>query len=145
MIKKVDHVTMVVKDLDAALKNFKDMLHLEPEKGKYIGETSQRRLAMLPTNGGARIELIQPKPGDNNRFSKFLKERGEGVVGLSIFCTNFDEEIANLKKKGIPIEEETGTVHPGYPFRIAWVAPEKAHGVWLEYVDAEALPPHLRP
>ena len=144
MINKVDHVTMVVKDLDAALKSFEDLLHLTPEKRSYVGETAERRLAMLPTKGGARIELIQPKPGDKNRFSKFLKERGEGVVGLSIFCTNFDEEVANLKKKGVPIEEEIGTVHPGYPFRIAWVPPERAHGVWLEYVDSEALPPGLK-
>ena len=144
MIKKVDHVTMVVKDLDAALKSFGDMLHLAPEKRNVVSDNAERRLAMLPTPGGSRIELIQPKPGDNNRFGKFLEERGEGVVGLSIFCTNFDEELANLKEKGVPIEEETGTVHPGYPFRIAWVAPENANGVWLEYVDAEALPPDLQ-
>jgi 4-hydroxyphenylpyruvate dioxygenase-like putative hemolysin len=103
MINKVDHLTMVVKDLDAALKSFGDMLHLTPEQRSYVGETAARRLAMLPTKGGARIELIQPKPGGKNRFSQFLKEHGEGVVGLSIFCTNFDEEIANLKQNGIPI------------------------------------------
>lgn len=102
---------------------------------------------MLATKEGARIELIQPKPGVTSRFSKFMAERGEGVFGLSIFVTEFDKEVARLKKAGVPLEEDyQARVHAKFPFRIAWVPPTAGgHGVWLEFVDSDALPPGIKP
>jgi catechol 2,3-dioxygenase-like lactoylglutathione lyase family enzyme len=147
MFKKVDHVTMVVKDLDVALKDYENILQLTPEKGHAMADFEECRLTMLATKEGARIELIQPKPGITSRFSKFMAERGEGVFGLSIFVTEFDKEVARLKKAGVPLEEYNQTrVHAKFPFRIAWVPPAAGgHGVWLEFVDAEALPPGIKP
>jgi catechol 2,3-dioxygenase-like lactoylglutathione lyase family enzyme len=146
MLKKVDHVTMVVKNLDDALKSFEKILQLTPEKNRAIGELRECRIAMLAAREGARIELIQPKPGMETRFSRFLAERGEGVFGLSIFVSDFDAEVNRLKKKGVPLENDyQAAVHPQFPFRIAWVPPGESHGVWLEIVDAEALPPGIRP
>ena len=72
-------------------------------------------------------------------------KNGEGVFGLSIFIDDFDTEIKTLKEKGVTVEYELQTaIHPGYPLRLGWVPPEEGHGVWIELVDAEALPPHLR-
>jgi catechol 2,3-dioxygenase-like lactoylglutathione lyase family enzyme len=144
MIKKVDHVTMVVKNLEEALKTFESILHLTPEGGP-IGSMPECRIAMLPTQGGARIELIEPNPAMDSRFARCLNERGEGVFGLSIFVDDFDTEIKTLREKGVTIEDDfQAAVHPGHPFRIGWVPPQEAHGVWIELVDAEALPPHIR-
>jgi len=146
MLKKIDHATMVVKDLDVALKDFEKILHLTPETNRKLGEMPECRIAMLNTPAGARIELIQPKPGKESRFSRFLAERGEGVFGLSIFVDNFDLEVKELKEKGVPVESDyQAAIHPGHPFRIAWVPPSEGHGVWLEFVDSEALPPGIKP
>ncbi len=146
MFKKIDHVTLVVKDLDEALDSYRKILNLKPETGRPPGDLPECRLAMLNTSAGARIELIQPKPEVKTRFSRFLEERGEGVFGLSIFVTDFDAEIDRLKNNGIPFENDyQKSVHPQYPFRIAWVPPENGHGVWLEFVDADALPPGIKP
>jgi methylmalonyl-CoA/ethylmalonyl-CoA epimerase len=143
MIKKVDHVIMAVKNVDQALKDYEKILGLTPE-GVRIRELPQARIGMLPVPKGARIELVESKSADEGRHSKFLKEHGEGVIGLSIFIDDFDAEVERLKKKGVKVTvEEQKNLHPGYPFRMAWVPPEEAHGVWLEIVDADALPPHL--
>lgn len=144
MIKKVDHATMVVKNLDEALKTFENILHLTPGKGPGGGTIPECRIAMLPTNDGARIELIEPNMEMDTRFARFLKERGEGVFGLSVFVNDFDAEVKALREKGVTIEDDyQASVHPGYPFRIAWIPPEEGHGVWIELVDAEALPPGI--
>ena len=145
MIKKVDHVIMAVKNVDQAVADYGKILGLTPEDGR-IRELPKARIGMLPVPKGARIELVERRPGgEENRHSKFLKEHGEGVVGLSIFIDDFDAEIARLKKKGVKVTvEEQKDLHPGYPFRMAWVPPEEAHGVWLEIVDDDALPPHLQ-
>jgi catechol 2,3-dioxygenase-like lactoylglutathione lyase family enzyme len=144
MIKKLDHIIMVVKDLEAAVKTYETILHLTPEGGA-IKDIPGLRLAMLPTPDGSRIELIEPKPGSTKRHAEFLKKHGEGVFGLSAFIENFDEEIAALRKSGITVEEETqASVHAGYTLKLGWIRPEQGNGVWIELVDAESLPPRLR-
>jgi catechol 2,3-dioxygenase-like lactoylglutathione lyase family enzyme len=143
MLKKLDHVTMVVKDVDKAVKDYGKLLHLTSERG--ISDLPEIRLAMLPVKDGARIELIEPKANCQNRIGKFFKERGEGVFGLSVFMDDFDAEVKALKEKGVKVEEEIqASVHPGYPLRLAWIPPQEAHGVWIELVDVKSLPPHLR-
>ena len=106
MLKKVDHVTLVVKDLDKAVKDYEKILHLTPERGRS-SELEEIKLAMLPVKDGARIELIEPKPNCTNRIGKFLKERGEGVFGLSVFMDDFDAEVKALKEKGVKVEEKS--------------------------------------
>jgi catechol 2,3-dioxygenase-like lactoylglutathione lyase family enzyme len=145
VIKKIDHVTMVIKNMEEALKSYENILHLKPEPGRPIGILPECRVAMLKTPEGARIEFIEPKNGVDTRFSRFLKERGEGVFGLSIFVEDFDGEVKFLKDKGVKVEADyQAAIHPGHPFRIAWVPPEEGHGVWLEFVDSTALPPGIR-
>jgi len=141
MIEKVDHVTMVVRDLEKAIGSYKNILQLTPSEIGIVDNSPECRLVMLPTASGARIEFIEPNPDYDSRFSRFLNKRGEGVFGLSIFCTNFDEEITRLKAKGVKVEEETQTfLFPDNPLRLAWIPPDEGHGVWIELVDMETLP-----
>lgn len=141
MIEKIDHATMVIKNLEEAMESYKNILHLEPSEMGIVDHSPECRLVMMPTKSGARIELIEPNPEFESRFSRFFKERGEGVFGLSVFCWDFDGEVASLKEKGVKVEEETQDfLFPEHPFRLAWVPLQETHGVWVELVDAIALP-----
>ena len=129
MIRKVDHVTMVVKNVDEAVKKFEKILHITPEGGA-IRDLPPCRLAMLSTPAGARIELIEPKAKVKTRMSEFFKKHGEGVFGLSVFIDDFDNEVKTLKKNGVTVEEEIqAAVHPGYPLKLGWIPPEQSHGI----------------
>ena len=144
MLKKVDHVTIIVKNLDKALETYRKILHLTPEDNR-IRDLPLYRLAMLPVPSGARIELVEPKAKTKSLGADFLKEHGEGVCSLSIFMDDFDNEVKTLRQRGVTVKDETvANVHAGYPLRLGWVSPEQSHGVWLELVDARSLPPHLR-
>ena len=142
MLKKLDHATFVVRNLEDAVKTFEQVLYLSPLKGGPEG-LEEARIAMLPTAAGARIELIEPNPAIETRFTRWLDERGEGVFGLSMFIDNFEEEVARLRAEGFSIEEEIGRVHAN-PFRIAWIPPTEGHGVWIELVEWEALPDPIK-
>jgi catechol 2,3-dioxygenase-like lactoylglutathione lyase family enzyme len=144
MLKKLDHVIMVVNNLETAVKAYEKILHLTPEGGS-IREVNDLRIAMLPTKLGSRIELIEPKETSRNRHAEFLKKRGEGVFGLSAFISDFEAEVKSLRAEGVTvIEESQPSVHPGYSLRLGWIPPEEAGGVWIELVDVESLPPHLQ-
>jgi catechol 2,3-dioxygenase-like lactoylglutathione lyase family enzyme len=138
IIRKIDHVQLICKNLDETLKAFHKILGMTPWSFG-INESSLGRQTMLTPPDGARIELIQPaQPGD--RLRKKLQEHGDGVYGISVLIEDFDKEIRQLKEKGVAVEEEVISIFPDRPFRIAWVPPSEGQGVWLELVDAEALP-----
>jgi len=139
IVNKVDHVHLIVSNLDETAKAFEKILGLKPWS-LGIKDLPGLRQTMLTPKDGARIELVQPT-SDSERFYKVLKERGDGVYGLSIFIENFDEEVKKLKEKGVRVEEQTVEfLFPGHPFRLAWVPPEEGQMVWLELVDMEVLP-----
>lgn len=142
MFKSVDHVTIVVKDLDKAIKAYKDILGLVPGERGFVKDLPGTRLAMF-TISGARVELMQPDINKESPFATFLKEHGEGVYSYCVNVEDFDVEIAKLKKQGIRLTEATqSALFPGYPFRIAWVPADAGVGVNIELVDYAAVPPY---
>ena len=143
MLKKLDHVGIVVKDLDKALEQLGDMLQLttadiEIIEVKDIGV----KIALLPIEG-ALIELLEPI-GTQNRFARHLQEKGEGLFHLSMFATNYDKEISVFREKGYHLEEEcTAQLFKGHTVRLAWLSPEQTTGAWIEIVDIDTLPPEV--
>src|SRR4030043_259514 len=118
MIKKIDHATLVVKNLDKAIESYAKILNLTPWSMGIVHHATSR-LAVLPTPGGARIEFIEPNMAQSTPFKQFLNERGEGVFGLSIFVDDFDAEVERLKKEGIPVQVDTQSfLFPEHPFRM---------------------------
>ena len=138
IVNKVDHVHLIVKNIEETLESYEKILGLTPWS-LGIKNLPGARQTMLTRKDGARIVLIEPNT-EQNRFYKMFKERGEGVYGISIFIENYEEEVKKLKEKGVPLEETSTFLFPEHPFRLAWVPPEEGHGVWLELVEMEALP-----
>jgi methylmalonyl-CoA/ethylmalonyl-CoA epimerase len=139
-IRKIDHVHLICNDLDKTVKAFQRILGMNPWSLGISNFSDIGRHTMLMPLDGARIELIQPVSPKDRLYVK-LKEHGDGVHGLCIMIDDFDEEIKKLKEKGVTVEEELATsIFPDSPFKIAWIPPSEGQGVWLEIVDAAALP-----
>jgi len=140
MFEKVDHVTIVVGDLDKAMKAYEDILRFTPGKRGFVKTFGGTRLAMF-TVAGARVELMQPDTETDSQFARFLAEKGEGVYSYCVYVHDFDAEIKRLKASGVNLTEATQDfLFPDHPFRIAWVPAEAGIGVNVELVDAAALP-----
>ena len=76
MLKKIDHIAVVVKDVDKAAKSYADMFGFKVvEKRESPGAEFTSVMMAL---GDMRLELFQPlKEGS---FSKFLEERDGGLL-----------------------------------------------------------------
>ncbi|MGH9988720.1 MAG: VOC family protein, partial [Nitrososphaeraceae archaeon] len=72
---RVDHIAIVVKDLELALKNFKNTLSIDHVDLEDV-PTEKVKVAILKLED-TRIELLQPLD-DSSPISKFLTEKGEG-------------------------------------------------------------------
>jgi hypothetical protein len=143
MGNKLDHMTFVVEDIEKTIEAHRKVMPDFTLWNQGI-VTSQPgiRLAMLSSKTGLRIELLEPR-GIGTRFSAFRESHGEGLCALCFFCDDFDGEVQRLRENDVQFEEEKQEdLFPDYPFRVAWVPPEQMHnGVWVEFVDAKALPP----
>ena len=131
-IEKINHVAMVVADIDAALGFWRDALGLEPAGVSEMPE-QKSRIAFLPL-GGSEIELVQPTDPDSG-IAKYLAKRGPGMHHLCLEVRDLDEMIARLKTKGVRLIGDTPTAGAGGR-RMIFVHPESAGGVLVELYEA---------
>jgi methylmalonyl-CoA/ethylmalonyl-CoA epimerase len=111
MARKVNQIGIVVKDMDKAVKMYKDILGLEniqvlerpPEICTLCGQEVHFRLrtgfAMLE---GLQIELIQVVEG-RSPHSEFLEQHGPGVHHVGFYVDDIEAEIAKAMQSGITI------------------------------------------
>ena len=77
MLEKLDHIGIAVKDLDQAIKLYKDVFGIEPSL-VYESSYTKAKIAFIPI-GETRIELIQPS-NPESVVGKFLEKREKGFI-----------------------------------------------------------------
>ena len=110
-IRRIDHLAVVVADLDEALTFWRDALGLQVAE---IAAVPQERasIAFLPVANG-EIELVQPTD-DESSTAKFLAKRGPGMHHLCLEVGDLDGMLARLKAHGVqlinpePVEKSNG-------------------------------------
>ncbi len=133
-IKRIDHVAVVVADLDEATAFWQDALGL-PIAALKEEPAEKAVVAFLPVNG-SEIELVKPTAGDSGT-AKFLAKRGPGMHHLCLEVEDLDGMLARLKARGVrlihdePVEKPNGV-------RYAFVHPKSAHGVLVELYEKPA-------
>jgi methylmalonyl-CoA/ethylmalonyl-CoA epimerase len=129
MLKKLDHIGVVVKDLDKAIKAYTDMFGFKvvEKMGGPGGEFTNAMLAL----GDIRLELFQPlKPGS---FSRFLEEKGGGLHHVSFMTDDIVKEMKHLKAQGKKLQNEEPMQLPNA--KIAFIHPSAAENVLIELVE----------
>src|SRR5688572_30339979 len=93
----IDHIGVVVRDLEAAVHTYRDVLGFEIGGGE---ELPARGLTVRFVNtGGSRIELIAPTR-EGSEVSGFLDKRGEGLHHICIAVDDIEAKLRELKQKG---------------------------------------------
>lgn len=125
---RINHIAMVVEDLDSALVFWRDALGLPLHKTESNpGESVD--IAFLPV-GESEIELLKPTDPDSG-IGKFLAKKGQGMHHLCVEVDDIEAVIARLVAHGIEmINAEPRTREEGT--RYAFVHPKSAGGVLVE-------------
>ena len=127
MIKKIHHVSVVVRNLEEALKLYEGLFGLRAEKIEALPEQGMR-VALLPL-GGSEIELVQPLDPSSG-VARFLESRGEGLHHVCLEVDDIDRELEQLEKKGVQLIDKKG--RPGLVGRVAFIHPKATRGVLIE-------------
>jgi methylmalonyl-CoA/ethylmalonyl-CoA epimerase len=126
----INHIAIVVKDIEKALAVYRDAIGLPLE---YITEESaeQVRVAFLPTASG-EIELIQPTSCDSG-VAKFLANRGEGLHHICLEVESIETSVRAMEAQGMEILGKPRVNERGE--RYIFIHPKSAHGVLLELYE----------
>ncbi|MEW5829453.1 MAG: methylmalonyl-CoA epimerase [Chloroflexota bacterium] len=127
-IKSINHVAVVVDDMERALSFWRDALGLDLHELRDVpAEKSQ--IAFLPLEN-SELELVVPTTGDSG-IAKYLSKRGPGMHHICLEVDDIEAMLARLKSRGVRlINEEPRTGADGK--RYAFIHPESASGVLVE-------------
>lgn len=124
----LDHVAILVADLDAAVKLFRDVYGLDLAGVEEVpGE--KVRVAIFG-HGAGRIELVSPS-GPDSPMHEALEKRGEGLHHLCLEVEDVEQAMASLKAQGAPLLDEKPRPGAGGA-RVAFVHPRGSRGVLVE-------------
>ena len=133
-IKRIDHIAVLVDDLENTLKFWRDALGMELTQIKDIpAEAAQ--IAFLPVSG-SEVELVKPTTSDSG-LAKYLERRGPGMHHICLEVDDIVGMLAQLKEKGIQLINEEPKVGAGGK-KYAFVHPKSAFGVMVELYEIPA-------
>lgn len=130
-IKRIDHIAIVVEDMEKTLAFWRDALGMELAHILNV-PAEQSQVAFLPA-GGSEIELVQPTSGDSG-LARYLEKRGPGMHHVCLEVDDIAAMLAQLKGKGVQlINEEPRVGADGKKY--AFIHPKSANGVMVELYE----------
>jgi lactoylglutathione lyase len=102
---RVQHSTMIVKNLEESIKFYRDVLGFK--EGYHVDTPDGGAITIMKSENGASVELIE-----NTNFEV-------GLYSIGTDVNNLDETIRYLKEKGY---ETTGLVIPSTVGRMTFVS-----------------------
>ena len=134
-VTRFDHLTIAVRDLEAAIATFTRCFNLEAKDRRRVKHLGLENV-FLPFVDGA-LELASPlKEKDSaDHVGRFLERRGEGMMNLCLTVEDVDTAIAHLKKCGVRVLEHKDADG----VKIAMVHPQDMHGVMIEIREGKRV------
>ena len=118
----INHVAIVVRDVDQAARVFGDVFSADvptpqivtglPFAAGYRDGTTGVKITTFST-GNVRLELIEPLDGPSP-WKDFLDQRGEGIHHLAFDMGDYNQTITMLQDKGGIWELGNETMNFGY-------------------------------
>lgn len=129
---KLDHIGIAVKNLEEAVKFYRDVLGLELEGIEEVPEENVK-VAMFRV-GETHIELLQGTTQES-AISKFIEKRGEGIHHIAVRVDDVDKSVEDLKSKGAVLVYDKSKLVSRGSRKINFIHPKYTGGVLLELVE----------
>jgi methylmalonyl-CoA epimerase len=131
VLTDIDHVAIVVEDLDEAIADHRDgfgvlVLHREERHDEGC------EVAFLEV-GGSTIQLIAPT-SDDSEFREFLDEGGPGLHHIGYRVADIADAISRLTEAGRSVLDEEPERGPRES-KVAFVHPDSSFGVLVQLVE----------
>ena len=132
-VKRINHVAVVVGDLEQSLSFWRDALGLEMHELRDV-PAEQSEVAFLPL-AESEIELVRPTTDDSG-IAKYLAKRGPGMHHICLEVDDMEAMLAQLKTRGVRLINEAARIAADGR-KYAFVHPESTGGVLVELYEAQ--------
>jgi methylmalonyl-CoA/ethylmalonyl-CoA epimerase len=132
----IHHVGVVVRDLEAAVEEYRRLLGIEPAHRERVDDQGVEEV--LYRVGGSWVQLLGAL-GPDTPVGRFLDRRGEGLHHLAYRVDDVAGALAALRAAGVPLVDEAPR-RGSRGTRIAFVHPRGMRGVLVELVEDRAEP-----
>lgn len=139
-ILRINHVAIVVEDLDAALDFWRDGLGLEVTHVEEVAE-QESMVAFLPT-AESEIELVKPT-SETSGVARYLRKRGPGIHHICLEVDDIEACLAHLAERNVRLINAEPILGTGGK-RIAFIHPESTHGVLVELYELSPQEDEIR-
>ena len=95
-MKKVDHIGIAVKDLDASMSVYEKLLNVSCDKVEEVA--SENVLTAFFQAGDTKIELLAAT-NEDSAIAKYLTKKPEGIHHIAFEVEDIYLEINRLKKE----------------------------------------------
>lgn len=127
-MKKIEHIGIAVKDIDASNNLFASLFGKEHYKIEDV-ESEGVKTSFFEC-GPNKIELLQAT-NENSPIAKFIEKKGEGIHHIAFAVEDIESEIARLTDKGFKMIHEKPKKGADNKL-IAFLHPKSTNGVLIE-------------
>ncbi len=131
MIKKIDHVGIAVKDIEAAKAFYEGVLGMKVTETEEVAD-QKVKVAFIPT-GDSEVELLQ-STDPNGPIAKHIAAKGEGIQHIAFRVDDIEKTLAELKGKGVRLIDEKPRKGAGAA-KIAFIHPKASFGTLVEICE----------
>ena len=131
MLTAIDHIAIVVPDLDEAIAEHRDTFGVLVDHREEFHEEGYE-VAFLEV-GGSTIQLISPT-SDDSEFAEFLAEGGPGLHHIGYRVDSCADALAALTAAGREVLDEEPQAGPR-DSKVAFLHPDTAFGVLVQLVE----------
>ena len=114
MITGLDHVTILVKDWEKTIEQFKTIF--DTDQVRYSPQTAGRgyKAAHIDFGNGQNIEIITPTD-ENGTWAQRQAKQGDGIYLFSLKTDDLEETAAGMRARGVRLPDPIAglqVIHP---------------------------------
>ena len=128
---RINHVALVVNDIDEALEFWRDGLGLKVARVEDVPE--QGALVAFLSAGDQTLELVKPTD-EQSGLARYLRERGPGMHHICFEVVDLVGCLEHLRSMGVEVINDEPVVGTGGTL-IAFIHPKSTHGVLVELYE----------
>ena len=133
MILRVQHIGMVVRDLEDACARFERVLGLKARDFRDDQGKGMQLDARILLGNECWLHLVQ-NWNPESRVNRFLREKGEGLEHICLETDDIEADVAHLREIGVGVwEDRILDANDGYE---AFVYPDKLPGLTIELIQS---------
>ncbi len=133
MLKKIDHIGIVISNLEEIKQTLSAAFEIEPEFEEEIKDQNVKVAGFHI--GESTIEYLQPT-SDESPIARFLDKKGNSLHHIAYRVKNLAEVLKNLRKKGFQLID-TVPRKGAEGKSIAFVHPKSTNGILIELCELE--------